>query len=157
MTGARSAAASGVPGSGAAGTDRREGGGPFLTDTRALMASIRAGDDARLELMEVRFRGRRLALGGEDGRAVIRLAEVFVSMANTDGGTVVMGVRDRDRMPVGVDPEKRELLEQFVTGAALEACEPPIVPSLDWEFLPGAGDEPKLCLIVEILSSPWTK
>ena len=153
MTGARSAAASGVLGSGSAGTDRREGGGPFLTDTRALMASIRAGDDARLELREVRFRGRRLALGDEDGRAVIRLAEVFVSMANTDGGTVVMGVRDRDRMPVGVDPEKRELLEQFVAGAALEACEPPIVPSLDWEFLPGAGDEPKLCLIVEIPKS----
>ena len=87
-----------------------------MTDTRALMASIRAGEDVRLELKEVRFRGRRLALGGEDGRAVIRLAEVFVSMANTDGGTVVMGVRDRDRMPVGVDPEKRELLEQFVTG-----------------------------------------
>ena len=133
------------------------------------MASIRAGDDARLELREVRFRGRRLALGDEDGRDLdpavdpagdpigIRLAEVFVGMANTDGGTVVMGVRDRDRMPVGVDPEKRELLEQFVTGAALEACEPPIVPALDWEFLPGEGDEPKLCLIVEIPSSPWTK
>ena len=76
-------------------------------------------------------------------------------MANTKGGVIVMGVRDRDRMPVGIDPEKRDLLEQFVVNVALNNCKPIIVPGLDWEYLPGEDGVPKLCLIVEIPMSKF--
>ena len=38
----------------------------------------------------------------KEGRPASKLAEVFVSMANTRGGTVVMGVRDSNRTVVGV-------------------------------------------------------
>ena len=38
----------------------------------------------------------------EEGWTASKLAEVFVSMANTRGGTIVMGVRDSDRAVVGV-------------------------------------------------------
>ena len=114
------------------------------------LASIRAGEDTELELKEIVFRGDRISFAREEGRATSRLAEVFVSMANTKGGVVVMGVRDSDRMPVGIEPEKRDLLEQFVVNVALNNCKPMIVPALDWEYLPGEDDVPKLCLIVEI-------
>ena len=119
-------------------------------DTQALISSIRAGEDTELELKEVVFRGDRIALGSEAGRAASKLAEVFVSMANTRGGTIVMGVRDADRVVVGVDPQKRELLEQFVVNVATTNCTPVIVPGLDWLYLPGEGDEPKLCLVIDI-------
>ena len=124
-------------------------------ETQALLASIRAGEDTELELKEVVFRGDRIALGSEAGRAASKLAEVFVSMANTRGGTIVMGVRDADRLVVGVDPRKRELLEQFVVNVATTNCNPMIVPALDWEYLPGEGGEPKLCLIIEVPVSPF--
>ena len=114
------------------------------------MSSIRAGEDTQLELKEIVFRGDRVSFAREEGRAASRLAEVFVSMANTKGGEVVMGVRDSDRMPVGIDPEKRDLLERFVINVALNNCKPMIVPALNWEYLPGEGAAPKLCLIVEI-------
>lgn len=114
------------------------------------MASIRAGEDTKLELKEIVFRGNRISFAREEGRAASRLAEVFVSMANTKGGVVVMGVRDSDRMPVGIELEKRDLVEQFVVNVALNNCKPIIVPALDWEYLPGEDDVPKLCLIVEI-------
>ena len=114
------------------------------------LASIRAGEDTELELKEIVFRGDRISFAREDGRATSRLAEVFVSMANTKGGVVVIGVRNSDRMPVGIEPEKRDLLEQFVVNVALNNCKPMIVPALDWEYLPGEDDVPKLCLIVEI-------
>ena len=80
-------------------------------DTQALLSSIRAGEDTELELKEIVFRGDRIAFGSDPGRASSKLAEVFVSMANTRGGTLVMGVRDADRAVVGVDPLKRDLLE----------------------------------------------
>lgn len=75
-----------------------------MLDTNALIASIQAGEDTELELKEVVFRGNRVAFARDESRAGPRLAEVFVSMANTRGGTVVMGIRDTDRTPVGIDP-----------------------------------------------------
>ena len=84
------------------------------------LASIRAGEDTELELKEIVFRGDRISFAREEGRATSRLAEVFVSMANTKGGVVVIGVRNSDRMPVGIEPEKRDLLEQFVVQCGAE-------------------------------------
>ena len=92
----------------------------------ALVSAIRAGEDTELELKEVVFRGDRLSFAAEEGRAASKLAEVFVSMANTRGGTIVMGVRDSDRAVVGIDPEKRDLLERFVVDVATTNCVPMI-------------------------------
>ena len=122
----------------------------MVFDRSALLASIQAGEDTELELKEVVFRGNRVAFARDESRAASRLAEVFVSMANTKGGTVVMGIRDTDRTPVGIDPGRRELLEQFVINAATVNCVPMIVPALNWEYLPGADNAPALCLIIEI-------
>lgn len=118
-----------------------------------LMASIRAGEDTELELKEVVFEGNRISLGGSEARPAARLAQVLVSMANTSGGHIVLGVRDSDQVPVGIDPDKRELVEGLVVNAATQNCIPMIVPKLDWEFLPVEDGEPKLCLIVEVPAS----
>ena len=126
-----------------------------MIDATALMASIRAGEDSELELKEVLFRGNRIALARDEVRAAARLAEVFVSMANTNGGIVVMGVRDTDRTPVGIAPDKRDLLEQFVVNVATGNCVPMIVPVLNWEYLPGVGETSVLCLVVEIPASSF--
>ena len=124
-------------------------------DSPALMASIRAGEDTGLELKEVTFRGRRMLLGRDESRPAARLAEVFASMANTDGGMVVLGVRDHDRMPVGIDHDKRELVEQLVIKSATKSCQPMIVPRLNWELLPGEDGAPRLCLVVGIPASTY--
>lgn len=55
-------------------------------DREERMSSIRAGEDTQLELKEIVFRGDRVSFAREEGRAASRLAEVFVSMANTKGG-----------------------------------------------------------------------
>ena len=126
-----------------------------MIDVAALMTSIRAGEDTELELKEVLFRGNRISFGRDEGRSAARLAEVFVSMANTNGVVVVLSVRDSDRLPVGIAPDKRELVEQTVVNAATENCLPMIVPTLNWEYLPGAAGAPALCLIVEIPKSAF--
>ena len=118
------------------------------------MASIRAGEDTTLELREVAFRGHRMQLGSDGARPAARLAEVFASMANTEGGTVVLGVRD-DGVPTGIESDKRELVEQMVINAATENCQPMIVPRLDWEYLPRDDGDSRLCLIVGIPASAY--
>ena len=126
-----------------------------MIDKTQLISSIQAGEDTKLELKEVVFRGERIAFAREEGRAATKLAEVFVSMANTEGGMIVMGVRDSDRTPVGIPPDKRDLLEQFIVNVAAHNCNPMIVPALDWEYLPGEDGDLKLCLIVEIPPSKF--
>ena len=123
-------------------------------DIPALMASIRAGEDTTLELKEVTFRGRGMLLGDDETRPVARLAEMFSSMANTEGGTVVLGVRD-DGVPTGIESDKRDLVEQLVINAATENCQPMIVPRLDWEFLPREDGDSRLCLIIGIPASAY--
>ena len=123
-------------------------------DIPALMASTRAGEDTTLELKEVAFRGRRMLLGDDGTRPAARLAEVFASMANTEGGTVVLSVRD-DGVPTGIESDKRDVVEQLVINAATENCRPMIVPRLDWEFLPREDGDFRLCLIIGIPASAY--
>ena len=123
-------------------------------DIPALMASIQAGEDTGLGLKEVVFRGSRMLLGRDGIRPAARLSGVFASMANTSGGTVVLGVRD-DGVPVGIDRDKRELVEQLVINAATENCQPMILPRLDWELLSGEDGNPRLCLVVGIPESEF--
>lgn len=126
-----------------------------MIDHATLLSSIREGEGTELELKEVVFRGGRVAFGGKKRRASSDLAEVFVSMANTRGGLVVLGVRDADLAIVGVDPAKRNVLEQFVVNVTTENCEPVIIPDLYWRHLPDADGKERLCLVVRVPQSPY--
>lgn len=118
-------------------------------DIPSLLSEIAAGEDTFLELKEVVFRGDQVRFAREEGKAQTALAEVFVSMANTEGGIIVFGVND-DREIVGIDESKRHILEQFVVNLCLNNCTPGIEPVLDWLYLPNSQGEPVLCLKVTI-------
>lgn len=121
--------------------------------TQALLSEIAAGEDTYLELKEAIFRGNQILIGGA-GRAAPEIAEVFCSMANTEGGVVVFGVRD-DGAVIGVPAEKKNILEQFIINIGLNNCRPMIEPVLDWRQLPDEGETPKLCLKVDIPKSRY--
>jgi len=63
------------------------------------------------------FRGNQILIG-DAGRAAPEIAGVFCSIANTEGGVVVFGVR-KDGAIVGIPLEKRDILEQFVINVGL--------------------------------------
>lgn len=118
-----------------------------------LLSEIAAGEDTFLELKEVVFRGNQILIG-DAGRAAPEIAEVFCSIANTEGGVVVFGVC-KDGAIVGIPQEKRDILEQFVVNVGLNNCRPLIEPVLDWLQLPGDNDTLKLCLKVDIKKSRY--
>lgn len=118
-------------------------------EVEKLLLEIAAGEDSYLELKEIVFRGDQVRFGNEEGKAPNRLAEVFCSLANSEGGVVVFGVRD-DGAIVGVEPAKRNLLEQFVVNVALNNCKPLLEPALNWMNLPDEAGMLRLCLKADI-------
>jgi len=120
-----------------------------MDDMSSLLSEIAAGEDTFLEFKEVVFKGDQVRFAREEGRAQTVIAEVFVSMANTEGGMILFGVND-GREIVGIDESKRDILEQFVVNLCLNNCNPGIEPLLDWVYLPGRESRPALCLKVVI-------
>jgi ATP-dependent DNA helicase RecG len=122
-------------------------------DIQSLLSEIAAGEDTFLELKEVVFRGNQILIG-DAGRAAPEIAEVFCSIANTEGGVVMFGVR-KDGVIVGIPADKRDILEQFVVNVGLNNCRPIIEPILNWMQLQGENRMPKLCLKVDIPKSRY--
>lgn len=119
-----------------------------------LIREILAGEDTYLEFKEVVFRGDQPRFANEEGRAPKMIAEVFVSMANTEGGAVVFGINKFGEV-VGIDLDKRDLLEQWVVNCALNSCEPKgsLEPRLNWRYLPNVDGVDKLVLHVGVPKS----
>lgn len=119
-----------------------------------LMLEIQAGEDTYMEFKEVVIKGSQVRFASEEGKAPAVIAEVFVSMANTEGGTVLFGV-DKHGGIVGVPEDKRDLLEQFVINRAINNCEPrgSIEPVLNWRYLPDSESSNRLILQADIEKS----
>ena len=129
--------------------DRRARNAAEYYDPDELLALLRAGEGTALELREAADPG-----GVTDGRrADADLAEVFVSMANTNGGLVVFGVRRPDGKVVGIDLERRDAAERFALHVASARCEPTILAEPDWVVLPDEGGIGRACLVVRIRPS----
>jgi ATP-dependent DNA helicase RecG len=120
-----------------------------MCDTSFLLSDIAAGGGAVLELREVLFRGDQVRFAWGDGVTPSTLAEVFVSMANTEGGTILFGANSNWEV-VGIDESKRDILEQFVVNLCLNNCLPGIDPLLDWLYLPSSEEQQVLCLKVTV-------
>jgi ATP-dependent DNA helicase RecG len=122
-------------------------------DIQTLLSEIAAGEDTFLELKEAVFRGNQILIG-DAGRAAPEIAEVFCSIANTEGGVVVFGIR-KDGAVVGIPTEKKDLLEQLVVNVGLNNCRPIIEPILNWMQLPDENQILKICLKVDIPKSRY--
>ncbi|MGH8589333.1 MAG: ATP-binding protein [Gammaproteobacteria bacterium] len=120
-----------------------------------LLCEIEAGEDTLLDWKEVVFKGdqvRFVPKGGQSAdKASVEFAKDLTCFANTEGGVLVLGVR-RDGERVGVHPDRREILQQFIINVAQNNVEPPLghLITLDWIQLPDSSGQLKLCLKLDI-------
>lgn len=133
--------------------DRRARNASEYYDPDELLALIRAGEGTALELREAADPGGATEASGEGRRADTDLAEVFVSMANTNGGLVVFGVRRPDGKVVGMEPERRDAAERFALHVASARCEPTILAEPAQVVLPDEDGIGRACLVVRIRPS----
>ena len=87
-----------------------------------LAERIRLGEDSTLELKRVEVSGRRVRSPDRGG-----FADELASMANTRGGTVLLGVDDQSRDALGIALEDLDTVEGWVR----EICNDSVKPSLD--------------------------
>lgn len=133
--------------------DRRARNAAEYYDPDELLALLRAGEGTALELREAADPGSATEASGEGRRADTDLAEVFVSMANTNGGLVVFGVRRPDGKVVGMEPERRDAAERFALHVASARCEPTILAEPAQVVLPDEDGVGRACLVVRIRPS----
>jgi predicted HTH transcriptional regulator len=122
--------------------------------TPELVAEIAAGEDAYLEFKEVVFKGNAPRFAREKTKSPEAIARTLCSFANAEGGVLIFGINDH-REVVGVDPDKADLLEQWVVNVSQHNCEPPVYIIPDWKQFPDASGTAHFCLKVDVLKSSY--
>ena len=93
---------------------------------------IRLGEDSSLELKQVLLKGSKVI-----GPRRSAMADVVAGMANSKGGTIVLGVDDKTREILGVPLDRLDVVEQWVTEICLDSLKPPINATIRRLELPG--------------------
>ena len=86
-----------------------------------LAARIRLGEDSSLELKRVVLTGNRVRCPKRD-----TFADELAAMANTRGGTLVLGVDDRTREILGIPLEGLDAVEGWVREVCNDSVKPPL-------------------------------
>ena len=98
---------------------------------RELIEKIRLGEDSYLECKEVRLAGASIKAPGRQS-----LADEMAALANTRGGVVVLGVRDKPREVLGIPVEGLDAVERYVRQISNDSIEPPLAPIIERLLLP---------------------
>ena len=103
-----------------------------------LTRRIRLGEDSMLELKTVRLAGDRVR--APDRRD---FADELAALANSRGGTVVLGVDDRTRRVHGIPLDDIDAVETWVR----EICNDSMKPALDADILKAELENEEGCLV----------
>jgi len=117
-----------------------------MFDTKEeLLAQIRLGEDSRLELKAVTFRGKRVSGPHPDG-----LADEIAAFANSSGGVIALGIDEETKKPHGMGTEELNVLEHWLLGVCNDRIKPPPLCRIEKLELPDAAGSPKPVLKVDI-------
>lgn len=84
-----------------------------------LMEQIQLGEDSLLELKEVIFKGNSVM--APNNRS---MADELSAMANSQGGVVVLGVEDKNKIITGIPLDKLDLVETWIRTICNDAITP---------------------------------
>ena len=101
---------------------------------RELIRRIRLGEDGGLELKEVRFKGNAI-----DGPKRDELADELAAFANSQGGVVILGVRDETRDVIGIPLERLDAVEARVREVCNDSIKPPLAAGIRRRELPAGS------------------
>ncbi|MCY4368548.1 MAG: putative DNA binding domain-containing protein [bacterium] len=109
---------------------------PSNTDLERM---IRLGDSSSLELKRVLVQGSKVV-----GPRWAAMADTVAGMANSKGGTIVLGVDDRTREVLGIPLARLDIVERWMAEICLDALNPPLnatirrleLPDVSWDLVP---------------------
>ena len=110
-----------------------------------LLEKIRLGEDNFLELKEL-----RLAEGRIRGPAQDDLADELAAFANSRGGVLLLGVRDKTREVLGIAVDRLDAAEALVRQACKDSMRPPGAPVIERINLPDSAGIERPVMRVEV-------
>lgn len=115
-----------------------------MRDTDGLARRIRLGEDSSLELKRVLVAGDEVAGPKRDD-----FADEMAAMANSRGGTLVLGVADRSREILGIPSGRLDMVEAWVR----QVCNDSVKPPLDAEInkLELSDSEGRFRAVIEVV------
>lgn len=84
-----------------------------------LLNQIRLGEDSALELKNLKYKGDKVSDPHRNS-----MADELAAMANAGNGVFVLGVDDKSRTIVGIQEEKLEIVETWLSGICNDLIEP---------------------------------
>lgn len=115
---------------------------------QSLINKIRLGEDALLELKNLRFKGKKIVGPSRD-----ELANELAAFANANGGVLVIGVDDKTRDISGIPLEKLDDVETYVRQICTDALNPPLFAHIVRMELPDADCRMQSILKIDIPKS----
>ncbi len=119
----------------------------FETPERLLQA-IRLGEDSHLECKAALVAGSKVK-----GPSRAELADELAAFANAHGGVLVLGIDDRSREIVGIDPKDLDLVERFVHETCHDGVKPPLFPRIVRLDLPGEDGNARAVIRADVARS----
>ena len=116
-----------------------------MTTESNLERMIRLGEDSRLELKSLLLQGSRVI-----GPRRTKMADVVAGMANSHGGTIVLGVDDKTRDVSGIPLDQLDAVEGWMTEICLDSVQPPINAVIRRLELPDPSGDPVPVLRVDV-------
>ncbi len=105
---------------------------------------LKSGEDSGSEFKEIIFRGDRVYSPNKES-----FAGEMVAFANTEGGTILLGVRDNG-IVCGIPNDRLPLVESWIVNIATNNCDPPIRPILRREQISTPDGKNVAILLVDI-------
>jgi len=114
-----------------------------------LLRQIQLGEDSLLECKQIIFRQDRV-----QGPSSEKMADEIAAMSNAAGGVIVLGVEDKKREVVGIDPAKLETAEVWLREIMETRLDPPLHAYLLRRIeLPDATGSPRPVLRLDLSRS----
>lgn len=117
----------------------------MFDSSKELLDKIRLGEDAFLEIKEVRFSGRKVTAPGRDA-----LADELAAFANSRGGVCLLGVEDRTREILGIPVARLDAVEDLVREVCTDSIAPSLAPVIERRRLPATTGEEVAVIKVEV-------
>ncbi len=113
-----------------------------------LVKRIRYGEDSTLELKQALLSGDRVAAPSRAD-----CADELASMANGEGGTMVLGVADRTKEILGIPVDRLDAVETWVREICNDSLTPPLNATIRKVELPGLDRRPVVVICIDVPKS----
>ncbi len=97
-----------------------------------LLARIKLGEDSILEFKEVKLKGDKVIAPHRDS-----LADEIGALANSEGGTIILGVADKTREIVGIPLNQLDIAEKWTQDIIFDLLKPSLKADLFKEMVEG--------------------